>query len=103
MLTHTIIGILQILLDVASFLILIQVVLSLLLAFNVVNRHSEIVRTVDNALTQITEPLYRPLRRIVPAGGGIDWAPFIALVLVRILQYVLGNLDAYLALGGNAV
>lgn len=101
MLTHTIIGVLQIILSFASFLILVQVVLSLLIGFNVVNRHNSFVMGVDSALNQLFEPVYRPLRRILP-GGQIDWAPMLALVAIRILSYVLSNIDAYVTYGvGN--
>ena len=103
MLTHTIIGILAIVLQVASFLILIQVVLSLLLTFNVVNHSNQLVRSLDSGLSQITEPMYRPLRRFLPSGGPIDWAPFAALIIIRILLYVLGNIDQYTAFGGAAL
>ena len=101
MFLHTVIGVLEIILDVASVLILIQAVLSLLLGFNVVNRHNGFVAGLDQGLDQITAPIYRPLRRVLPVTGGIDWSPFIALVIIRILLYVLGNLD-YAVLTGTA-
>jgi len=90
---HTIIGVIEIVLDVLSTLILIQAVLSLLIGFNVVNRSNQLVRAVDGGLGQITEPIYRPLRRVIRPTGGIDWSPFLALVAIRILLYVLGNVD----------
>jgi YggT family protein len=100
---HTIIGVLEILLDVASVLILVQAVLSLLIAFNVVNRYNQLVAGLDSGLDQLTRPIYRPLRRVVPITGGIDWSPFVALVIIRILQYVLGNMDmAVLTSGAGA-
>ena len=96
---HTLIGVLLILLNVLSFLVLIQVVLSLLISFNVVNRYNGFVSGVDGARDQITAPIYRPIRRVLPAAGGIDWAPFVVLILIRVLMYVLGNLDASLTYG----
>ena len=96
---HTLIGVLLIVLNVLSFLVLIQVILSLLITFNVVNRHNGFVSGLDSGLDQITAPLYRPLRRVLPTAGGIDWAPFAALIVIRILMYVLGNLDASLYTG----
>jgi YggT family protein len=103
LLVHTIIGILLILLNVLSLLILIQAVLSLLIAFNVVNRYNGLVAGIDSGLDQITRPIYRPLRRFIPVAGGIDWTPFAALVLIRILQYVLGNIDMAVLTGGAGV
>ena len=37
--------------------------------------------------------MYRPFRRVLPTSGGIDWSPFAALIVIRILMYVLGNID----------
>ncbi|WP_174297677.1 YggT family protein [Sphingomonas bacterium] len=93
MFVHTIIGVLEIILNAASFLILIQAVLSILLAFNIVNRYGGFVAGMASSLDQITAPMYRPIRRVVPASGGVDWSPFVALIVIRILMYVLGNID----------
>jgi YggT family protein len=102
-LVHTLIGVLEIILDVASFVILVQAILSLLISFNVVNRYNGFVAGLDSGLDALTAPVYRPLRRIVPVAGGIDWSPFVALVLIRILLYVLGNIDMAVLSGGQAV
>ena len=108
MLVHTIIGVLDIILQIASFLILIQAVVSLLLAFNVVNRYNGFVAGLAQSLDAVTAPIYRPFRRVLPATGGIDWSPFVALVVIRIIEYVLGNIDvaamagAYGACGDGA-
>ena len=96
------IGVLEIILNVASFLILIQAVLSILLAFNVVNRYNGFVAGLSSSLDQITGPMYRPLRRFLPVTGGIDWSPFAALIVIRILLYILGNIDVSLMSAGYA-
>jgi YggT family protein len=98
---HTLIGVFEIILNVASTLILIQVVLSLLISFNVVNRQNQLVYSIDQGLGQLTEPLYRPIRRALPSTGNIDWAPFVALIVIRILLYVLGNWDQSILTGGQ--
>lgn len=102
MFIHTIIGVLEIILNAASFLILIQAVLSILLAFNVVSRHGGFVAGLASSLDQVTAPMYRPLRRIIPATGGVDWSPFVALIVIRILMYVLGNIDVSVMSAGYA-
>lgn len=96
---HTLIGVLLILLNVLSFLVLVQVILSLLISFNVVNRHNGFVSSIDSGLEQLLAPFYRPLRRVLPVTGGIDWSPFVLLIVIRVLMYVLGNLDASLTYG----
>lgn len=81
-----VLNIVQILLDVASFIIVVQFVLSILIAFNVVSRHTELVDSVWRALAAITDPIYRPIRRILPDTGAIDFSPMVVLIIIRILS-----------------
>lgn len=81
-----VLNIVQILLDVASFIIVAQFVLSILIAFNVVSRHAELVDSVWRALAAITDPIYRPIRRILPDTGAIDFSPMVVLIIIRILS-----------------
>lgn len=81
--------ILQLLLDVLFWIIMIQAVLSWLVAFNVINTRNDFVRQFLYALDRITEPLYRPIRRVLPDFGGLDFAPMVVLLLVIILQRIL--------------
>jgi YggT family protein len=84
------------LLWILMWVIIIQVVLSWLLAFNVLNTSSQGVRTVALALDRITAPLYRPIRRILPDFGGLDFSPLVVLILIQILQKLLtGVHDQY--------
>jgi YggT family protein len=81
--------ILQLLLDVLFWIIMIQAILSWLVAFNVVNTRNDFVRQFLSALDRITEPLYRPIRRVLPDFGGLDFAPMVVLLVVIILQRIL--------------
>jgi YggT family protein len=81
-----VIGIAEILLDVIWWLIVVQVVLSWLLAFNVLNLGSGPVRTFVVTLDRITAPLYRPLRRILPDFGGLDFSPLIILLAITLIE-----------------
>ena len=78
--------IVSLLLQVLWWIIIVQAVLSWLVAFNVVNRHSGVVSSVLQALDVVTEPLYRPLRRILPDFGGLDFAPLVVLLVVFFLR-----------------
>jgi YggT family protein len=78
--------ILAILLQVAGTIILIQAVLSWLIVFNVINTHNEFVRNVWMTLDRMTEPFYRPIRRIMPDFGALDLSPMVVLVIIWILQ-----------------
>lgn len=81
--------ILDLLLRVALYTIIIQAVLSWLIAFNVINTRNEFVRQVWVALDRMTEPLYRPIRRVLPDFGGLDFAPMVVILLIVILRDIL--------------
>ena len=90
-------GVINLFLDVLRWIIIIQAILSWLVAFNVINTHNDFMRTFLNALDRITEPLYRPIRRVLPDFGGIDFSPLVALLVVIAVQMLLGGLAADLA------
>jgi YggT family protein len=79
------------LLSILSWIIIIQVILSWLLAFNVLNTSSGGVRTVVVALDRLTAPIYRPIRRMLPDFGGIDFSPLVILILIQVLKKLLGG------------
>ena len=81
--------IVQLLLNLVWWVIVIQAVLSWLIAFNVINTHSDFVRTVWNALQKITEPLYRPIRRVLPDFGALDLSPLVVLLILYILSNIV--------------
>ncbi len=81
--------ILNLLLDVLFWIIMIQIVLSWLVAFNVINTSNDFVRQFLYALDRVTEPLYRPIRRILPDFGGLDFSPMVVLLAISILQKIL--------------
>ena len=83
---------LLILLWVVKWIVIIQVILSLLVSFNVINTHNDLVRSFYNALDRITRPLYAPIRRILPDFGGIDFSPFVVLILIMIVSRLLMGL-----------
>ena len=90
----------NLLLTVLTWIIIIQVVLSWLLAFNVLNVHSQGVRAFAIALDRITAPLYRPIRRLLPDFGGIDFSPFVILILIQVLQRLLAGVATQYYVGG---
>jgi YggT family protein len=81
------------LLTILWWLIIIQVVLSWLFAFNVLNTSSRGVLAFTHALERITAPLYRPIRRLLPDFGGLDFSPLIVLILIQILQMLLDGAE----------
>ncbi|MGQ0659777.1 YggT family protein [Sphingosinicella sp.] len=82
-------GIADLLLTVAMYVIIIQAILSWLVAFNVINLHNDFMRSFLRALDRMTEPLYRPFRKILPDFGGLDFSPMIVLLLIIIVKNYL--------------
>jgi YggT family protein len=89
MLIVTLISIIDLLLSVLMWIIIVQAVLSWLVAFNVVNTHNDFVRQLLYALSRITEPLYRPIRRIMPDFGALDFSPLVVLLIIQILRQIV--------------
>jgi YggT family protein len=83
--------ILNLLLRIATYLIFAHFIMSWLLAFNVLNPRQQFVQQVWMGLSRLLEPLYRPIRNILPPMGGLDLAPLVVLILIQILQIVLRN------------
>lgn len=91
--------ILHLLLNVLWWIIIIQVILSWLFAFNVLNSGSEGLRRFVAALDRLTEPLYRPIRRLMPDFGGIDFSPLVLLLLIGVLKILLDGAERSLTYG----
>lgn len=83
-----------ILLQAAWWVIIIQAIVSWLMAFNVLSPSNDLVRNIWQTLEQLTEPLYRPFRKIIPPLGALDLTPMVVLIIIVILQ---GPVLGYLA------
>ena len=81
--------IIDLLLSVVMWIIIIQAILSWLVAFNVVNTSNDFVRQALYALDRMTEPLYRPIRRVMPDFGALDLSPMVVLLLIYILRNII--------------
>jgi YggT family protein len=97
---YAVIDILILLLNVVMWIIIIQVILSWLFAFNVLNTSSQGVRTFAMALERITAPIYRPIRRVMPDFGGIDFSPLVILILIAVLKKLLAGVAMQYQFGG---
>jgi YggT family protein len=81
--------IIDLLLNILTWIIIIQAVLSWLVAFNVINTYNDFVRQLLYALDKITEPLYRPIRKVMPDFGALDLSPLVVLLLIYILRNII--------------
>ncbi len=73
-------------LDIVWFIIIASAIFSWLFAFNVINSSNQFVGQIGSMLYQLTEPLYRPIRRFMPNLNGIDLSPIVVLVIIFFLQ-----------------
>ena len=89
---YALFGIVDIILQLAVWVIIIQAILSWLVAFNVVNTSSNFVRTLLVGLDRVTAPLYRPIRKILPDFGGIDFSPIVLILAIQIVRKLVGGL-----------
>lgn len=76
-------------LDIYFWIIIATVILSWLVAFNVINGSNPYVRQVGYALRRLTEPVLAPVRRVLPDLGGIDISPIVVLIGLQFLQYLI--------------
>jgi YggT family protein len=90
----------NLLLTILTWIIIIQVVLSWLLVANGLNTSSGGVRTVLVALDRLTAPIYRPIRRILPDFGGLDFSPLVVLILIQVIKKLLAGAVAQYYYGG---
>ena len=76
----------SLILNIIWWVFLIMIIMSWLISFNVINTRNQFVNSVWRVLNQITEPILKPIRRIIPPVGGLDLSPLIVFVIIFFLQ-----------------
>ena len=76
----SLIQIVLLILDVVWFIAIVHIILSWLINFQVLNLRQPIVAQIWDGLNRLLEPLYQPIRRVLPDMGGIDLAPLVLLI-----------------------
>ncbi len=84
--------VLLIIIELYMWAVIIGVVLSWLVAFNVVNTSNRFVYMVGDFINRITEPLQAPIRRVLPNLGGLDLSPMVLILGLIFLRGVISNL-----------
>lgn len=87
--------ILGILLNVARWIVLVHIIMSWLINFQVLNLRQPLVAQVWNGLSGLLEPVYGRVRQFLPRLQGIDLAPLVVLLLILFLETILRNNAAY--------
>ena len=80
------------LISIIIILVIVQFVISLLFAFNVVSMHNQWAAAIYRSVNALLEPMLRPIRRIMPDTGAIDFSPLILIVLLNIVNIVFRNI-----------
>jgi YggT family protein len=83
--------ILWFLLDIAWMVVLIHIIFSWLINFQVLNLRQPLVAQLWHGLNALLEPIYRPIRRLLPNTGGLDLAPLVFLILLYALRVLIAN------------
>ena len=89
----TIVGVLSIIANVIVMLVIVQFIIGLLFAFNVVNSRNEFLIQVFRSINSLLDPLLRPIRRLMPDTGAIDFSPLVLIVTINIAIYVLSSVS----------
>lgn len=88
---ESLLEILLLVISVAKFLIFAHVIMSWLISFNVLNVRQQLVGQIWNGLSRLLEPIYEPIRRILPQTGGLDLAPLVALLAIFGIEIIIRN------------
>jgi YggT family protein len=91
---YALLSLISTLIQIYIWLLIAQAVLSWLVAFGVANRHNRAVAMIGDFLWRVTEPLLRPIRRVLPDLGGIDVSP---VILILLLYFIRNLMFEYLA------
>ena len=92
----SILQILLMILSIAQWIIIIHIILSWLINFQVLNLRQPLVAQIWNGINRLLDPVYSRLRRFLPDLGGLDLAPLVALLGIYALRIiVINNLYAF--------
>ena len=86
---NPIIYLVELLIELFTWIVIAGAIMSWLVAFGVVNVRNQFIRLVVDMLFRLTEPMLRPIRRILPNLGGVDIAPVVLLVGLAVLREAL--------------
>ena len=78
-------------LQLVWFVFLVMIIMSWLIAFNVVNTRNQFVSQVWRILNQLTDPVLRPIRRMLPNFSGLDLSPLVVFVAIYFIQQVIAR------------
>lgn len=87
-----ILQVLSVALNLYWWVVLVAVIMSWLVALNMINTHNQIVRSIGNFVHQLTEPVLRRIRRVVPSVGNVDLSAIVLFLLIILAQQIIAQL-----------
>ena len=76
-------------LQIYKYAVIIYVILSMLISFNIINTNNRIISIVMDFLFKLIEPLLRFIRNVIPNFGAIDVSPVILIIIIEAFQYIM--------------
>jgi len=83
--------ILLFILDIVYFVLIVHIIMSWLISFQVLNLRQPLVAQLWHGINQLLEPVYRPIRRFIPAIGGMDFTPIVLFIGIYALRIIIIN------------
>lgn len=93
--SYAVANLLLTIIDLYWWVVIVSVIMSWLVAFDVLNTRSQAAQTIWRAVDALTEPLLRPIRSVLPAVGGLDISPLILLLGLQFLRDVVSRALVY--------
>ena len=76
-------------LQIYKYAVIIYVILSMLISFNIINTNNRIISIIMDFLFKLIEPLLRVIRNVIPNFGAIDVSPVILIIVIEAFQYIM--------------
>ena len=86
---HALFYVIYQILGLIQILLIVTAILSWLVAFDIINMHNELARSIWRTLRSLTDPILAPIRRMVPNLGGVDISPIIAYFGILLVQKLI--------------
>ena len=87
----TLYQIISLITNVVVMLVIVQFVIGLLFAFNVINSSNDFLHQIYRSINALMEPVLAPIRRVLPTTGALDFSPLVLIVVLQIMLIVLGG------------
>ncbi len=84
-----VISLIDAVLQIYTWIVIVYVIMTWLVQFNVMNMRNQFVAMIGNVLHRLTEPVLRPIRKIMPDLGGLDISPVVLLLLLFFLRNLI--------------